>query len=207
MAATTTPGLFIAFEGGDGCGKSTQSQILKEHFKKAGRQVLLTREPGGTEMGKSIRSLLLHGQDVDPVTEALLYAADRAHHVESLIRPALEAGKVVITDRFLASSIAYQGYGRGQDLELIADLGEIATRGLTPDLTFLLEVAPQTALRRIETEADRFEKLGAGFQEKVQAGFREIAAKDPLSWVSIVGGGSIEEIAAQIWGEVQRRGL
>ena len=207
MAATTTPGVFIAFEGGDGCGKSTQSQILKEHFKKAGRQVVLTREPGGTEMGKSIRSLLLHGQDVDPVTEALLYAADRAHHVESLIRPALEAGKVVITDRFLASSIAYQGYGRGQDLELIADLGEIATRGLTPDLTFLLEVPPQTALRRIETEADRFEKLGAGFQEKVQAGFREIAAKDPLSWVSIVGGGSIEEIAAQIWGEVQRRGL
>lgn len=207
MAATTTPGLFIAFEGGDGCGKSTQSQILKEHFKKAGRQVVLTREPGGTEMGKSIRSLLLHGQDVDPVTEALLYAADRAHHVESLIRPALEAGKVVITDRFLASSIAYQGYGRGQDLELIAGLGEIATRGLTPDLTFLLEVPPQTALRRIETEADRFEKLGAGFQEKVQTGFREIAAKDPLSWVSIVGGGSIEEIAAQIWGEVQRRGL
>lgn len=207
MAVKTSAGLFIAFEGGDGCGKSTQSQLLKERFEQAGRQVVLTREPGGTEMGKHIRGLLLHGQEIDPVTEALLYAADRAHHVTSLIRPALEAGKVVITDRFLASSIAYQGYGRGQDLELIADLGRIATGGLRPDLTFLLEVPPQTALGRIETEADRFEKLGTGFQEKVQAGFREIAADAPGSWVSIGGRRSIEDIANQIWDEVQRRGL
>ena len=131
-------GLFISFEGGDGSGKSTQVDLLAKALADAGRDVVVTREPGGTAMGAEIRNLLLHGDDMGPRAEALLYAADRSHHVQSKIRPALERGAVVVTDRFLDSSVAYQGAARELGTEEVRDLSLWAVGGLLPDITFLL---------------------------------------------------------------------
>ena len=155
------PGLFISFEGGDGVGKTTQIRILAELLKEAGVECEATREPGGTDLGIEIRRLLLHGDDISPRAEALLYAADRAHHVATRIRPALERGAVVLTDRYLDSSVAYQGVARSLGVDDVRDLSLWATEGLLPDLTILLDAEPDIASRRTMARARRLPRRPA----------------------------------------------
>ena len=149
-------GLFITFEGGDGTGKSTQIQRVRQWFEERGQQVVVTREPGGTELGTTLRQLVQNGpEDVDPRTEALLYAADRAYHVATLIRPALERGEIVLADRYIDSSLAYQGAARSLGVDEIRSLSMWATESLLPDLTLLIDVPPEVAARRRGGEPDR----------------------------------------------------
>jgi dTMP kinase len=181
-------GLFITFEGGEGAGKTTQLQTLCTHLRATGRDAVDTRDPGGTSIGKQIRSLLL-----DPayggtaaVTELFLYEASRAQLVHEVIRPALAAGRIVLCDRFTDSTVAYQGYGRGLDLELITRLNALAADGLSPDLTFLLDLEPEVGLTRAAQRVtlrperhDRIEREVLGFHQRVRAGYRAIAAAEP----------------------------
>ena len=190
------PGRLIAFEGIDGCGKSTQAGLL------AGRlDALLTFEPGATSLGASLRDLLLHrGQLVSERSEALLMAADRAQHVAEVVRPALERGTWVVTDRFSASTLAYQGFGRGLDRAELIRLIEWATGGLRPDLTVLVDVPPHVArARRDGTTEDRFEGAGAEFQRRVVDGYRTLASEPTWPWLVVDGTGSVEEVAAAVW--------
>lgn len=177
------PGFFVALEGGDGSGKSTQMGLLGQWTQRTGIPAVLTREPGGTKLGRELRGHVLHGGEMDARTEALLYAADRAHHVETMIRPALARGELVVTDRYLDSSIAYQGGGRGLGAQEVRDLSLWATRGLLPDLVVLLDVDPaEGAARRFAREGhteDRLEAAGAEFHESVRARFLDLAAADP----------------------------
>lgn len=172
--------MFIAFEGGDGAGKSTQVERLVAALTDRGNEVVRTREPGGTELGAEIRRLLLHGDAVGARAEALLFAADRAHHVDTLIRPALDRGAVVVTDRYVDSSIAYQGAGRALDAQEVADLSAWATGGLVPDLTVLLDVTPQTGRhRRDDRSSDRMETEADAFHDRVRDHFLALAAAAP----------------------------
>ncbi|CAG1065438.1 dTMP kinase [uncultured bacterium] len=178
-------GFFITFEGIEGCGKSTQLGLLKAHLEKKGRPVLSVREPGGTLLGEAVRSVLLSGTEegVDPWAELFLYEACRAQLVSKVIRPALAAGKVVVSDRFYDSTLAYQGFGRGLDASKIESLNELATGGLVPDVTILVdcpeEVGLHRAWSRINASAgareDRFEKEALDFHRRVRQGFLEIA--------------------------------
>ncbi|WP_449281150.1 dTMP kinase [Leucobacter sp.] len=179
-------GLFITFEGGDGAGKSTQAELLGAWLEERGCEVVRTREPGGTRLGAEVRQLLLHGGeaigDVDPRAEALLYAADRAQHVAKVVRPALERGAVVVQDRYIDSSLAYQGAGRVLDLAEVRRISEWAVEGLWPDLTVLLDLDPDTAAARRRARggtADRLEAEAGGFHAAVRAGFLELAQADP----------------------------
>ena len=157
------PGLFITLEGGDGSGKTTQMDTLAEWLQRQGRIVVQTREPGGTDLGVEVREIVLHSRgDVTPRAEALLYAADRAHHVASLVRPALERGDVVLQDRYLDSSVAYQGAGRVLDPVEVRDLSLWATEGLLPHLTVLLDLDPAVGRERLETSRTRYDRLEAG---------------------------------------------
>ncbi|PYG01119.1 thymidylate kinase [Georgenia satyanarayanai] len=176
---THAPPLFIALEGGDGSGKSTQARLLREWLEARGRAVVLTREPGGTDLGRTLRREVLHGEDLDPRTEALLYAADRAHHVHTLVRPALARGAVVVTDRYIDSSVAYQGAGRRLGREEIRGLSMWATGGLLPDLTVVLDLDAATAAARRSGEPDRLEREPSAFHEEVRAGFLDLAAAEP----------------------------
>jgi dTMP kinase len=188
-------GRFIAFEGGEGTGKSTQARILAE-----GLGALLTREPGGTGLGERIRHLVLD-TGVDAVgsrAEALLFAAARAQHVEEVIRPSLEAGRHVVTDRFLDSSVAYQGHGRGLPADEIADLSRWATDGLVPDVVVLLEVGPEVVARRLDRPLDRLEATGGDFHRLVGDGFRALAAADPDRWIVLDGDQDVDALAATI---------
>jgi dTMP kinase len=178
--------LFITFEGVDGTGKSTQARLLKERLMQADVPVVLTREPGGTRLAEKIRSLLLkeEGLNFSTVTEILLYAAARAQHVEEVIRPALASEKVVICERFTDSTLAYQGYASGNDPEQIRQIDQFASGGLVPDLTFLLDLTPQTGWARIQErmaqgQQDRIEARGSAFQAKVRAGYLRLAAAEP----------------------------
>lgn len=191
-------GLFISFEGGDGSGKSTQARALASWLEDAGYDVVLTREPGGTELGQAIRQLLLHGDDMGPRAEALLFAADRSHHVESLIRPALERGAVVISDRYFDSSVAYQGAARELELDEVRGLSMWATAGLLPDVTVLVDGSVAVGIERVGDEKDRLESEGAQFQDRVRAQFRELAQAEPERFVVVNGEGTIAEIAAQL---------
>ena len=169
-------GLFITFEGIDGCGKSTQIALTESYCKSKGRETLIIREPGGTTVGEKIRTILLDKKNdsMVPMSELLLYEAARAQIVEEKIVPALEAGMVVICDRFFDSTAAYQGYARGLGPELIDELNNIATSGRSPDITFYLDLSPEQALkRRLDRgeEEDRLEALGLSFQEKVRDGY------------------------------------
>lgn len=188
------PGRFIALEGGDGCGKSTQARLLAE-----ARGALLTREPGGTPAGERLRAIALDPAtgDLDVRTEILLIAAARAEHVAAVVRPALEAGRDVVTDRYLASSLAYQGHGRQVDVEEVRRVNLWATRGLLPDVTVLIEVPAAVAAERVGADLDRFEAEGDGFHERVAEGYRALAAADP-SWVVVDGTGTVEEVAARV---------
>ena len=180
-------GVFVAFEGGEGAGKSTQVQLLHDWLVGNGHQVRVTFEPGDTAVGKQLRSLLLGHETgaLSPRTEALLYAADRAEHVASVVRPALDRGEVVLTDRYLDSSIAYQGAGRALEPVDVAQLSAWAADDLLPDLTVLLDVDPQVGLRRFNTPADRLEAEPLAFHQRVRAGFLALAAAAPDRYLVI----------------------
>ncbi len=171
-------GLFVAFEGGDGAGKSTQAALLEQWLTGAGREVVRTREPGGTVVGRAIREVVLHGDHVAPRAEALLFAADRAHHVAEVVRPALERGAVVLTDRYVDSSLAYQGAGRALGVDEVARLSQWATEGLKPDLVVLLDVDPLVGLSRAGETPDRIEAESLDFHERVRQGFLDLAGAD-----------------------------
>jgi dTMP kinase len=187
-------GVFIAFEGGEGSGKSTQSKLLKEYLESEGHTVVLTREPGGTKLGKELRDILLHTHDhVSPRAEALLYAADRAHHVETLIRPALERGEIVITDRYLDSSIAYQGAGRVLSPGEVGRISRWATESLIPTLTIIIDLPAEVGLGRLKTR-DRLEAESNAFHERVRQEFLQIALLDPERYLVIDGRQSVEDL-------------
>ncbi|HEU4542073.1 MAG TPA: dTMP kinase [Jiangellaceae bacterium] len=174
-------GVFIAIEGGDGAGKSTQARLLAGRLREAGHEVVLTYEPGDTRIGPDVRRLVLDvaSEGLDPRAEALLYAADRAEHVAALIRPALERGAVVITDRYIDSSIAYQGVGRDLGVDEIAALSAFATGGLLPDLTVVLDVPEDVRRPRIAGLGDRLEREESEFHEIVRQAYLDRAAADP----------------------------
>jgi dTMP kinase len=195
-------GLFISFEGIDGVGKSTQIALLEEHLNKLGRKTMRTLEPGGTELGVEIRHLLLHRKgEVAPRAEALLYAADRAHHVATKVRPALEAGTDVLIDRYLDSSVAYQGAGRELDATEIRNLSLFAVQGLLPNLTILLDLEANAALsRRNKTgqEPDRLEREKVEFFEAVRQGYLTLATAEPNRFFVVDAAQSVEQMAEQI---------
>ncbi|MDO4888192.1 MAG: dTMP kinase [Actinomycetaceae bacterium] len=191
-------GLFVTFEGGDGSGKTTQVDLLKQWLEARGHSVRTTREPGGTELGRQIRQLLLHGGDVAPRAEALLYAADRAHHVATLIRPALERGEVVIADRYIDSSIAYQGAARSLGKDEIRELSLWATGGLMPDVTVLLDLPVGEAGARLGASQDRIESAGQAFHEAVRREYLELARLDPGRWLVVDARAGAQEIAGRV---------
>ncbi|GAA1825673.1 hypothetical protein GCM10009771_26600 [Nesterenkonia flava] len=195
--------MFIALEGGDGSGKTTQLGILHQWLSESGRTVVRTREPGGTQIGERIRSLLLeHDQgEVDPRTEALLFAASRAAHVTQTIRPALQAGSVVLCDRYIDSSVAYQGAGRGLGTEDIAQLNDWATEGLQPDLTVVLDVDPERARARRAGRTggeDRIESSDADFHARLREAFLARAAAEPQRYLILDAEDSVEAIHSLI---------
>jgi len=187
---------FIAFEGGEGSGKSTQARLLAEALG-----AVLTHEPGGTDLGRRIRALVLDPDGdhaLDRRAEALLMAADRAQHVAEVIRPALDAGRDVVSDRFSGSTLAYQGYGRGLDLDDLAWLSRWASGGLEPDLVVLLDVPPEVAVGRLAGDPDRMESAGRAFHDRVAGGYRDLAAADRTRWVVVDGMGTVDEVAARV---------
>ncbi|MGI6640265.1 MAG: dTMP kinase [Limnochordia bacterium] len=191
-------GLFITLEGIDGVGKSTQAQLLVEYFTEKGCDVVHTFEPGGTKLGQSIRRMLLdpENQQLAPVTEILLYAADRAQHVAEVIQPALAQGKVVVCERYIDSSVAYQGYGLGLSVDMIAAVNKLATDGLEPNLTICLDAEPETALARVG--GDRIEKRALSYYERVRAGFLSIAAQNPQRVIVVSAEGLETEVAQRV---------
>jgi dTMP kinase len=192
-------GLFITFEGGDGTGKSTQVRLLTEWLAEQGRAVVSTREPGGTEVGTALRDIVLHHRgEVDPRAEALLYAADRAQHIGTLVRPALERGDVVVQDRYIDSSVAYQGAGRVLDAAEIKRISLWATGDLVPDLTVLLDLPGDVARARLAKEQktfDRLENEHDDFHERVRAGFLQLAADEPNRFLVVDATQEIDQIA------------
>lgn len=207
-------GYFITLEGIDGCGKSTQAKLLYQHLQTKGCRVLLTREPGGTGLAEEIRRVILTPgkEELDPMAEILLYAASRAQHVNNLIKPALDAGKIVISERFVHSSLAYQGYGLGRDLKLIREINRLATGDLQPDLTFLLDSAPETSGKRVEKrsklnghDTDRIEMRGLSFQERVRTGFLKLAEEDAKIVLINTAGKSINAVFLEIAGIVSEK--
>lgn len=205
MTAPTAPragGLWVTFEGGDGAGKTTQATLLEEWLRESGRAVVRTREPGGTEVGVLIRNIVLHHRgDVAPRAEALLYAADRAHHVATLVRPALERGDVVIQDRYLDSSVAYQGAGRVLDATEVRDLSLWATEGALPDITVLLDLDEASGRARLDADDKPFDRLEAEkdeFHARVRAAFLALAAAEPERFLVLDATLPAEELAALV---------
>src|SRR5665811_1839703 len=201
LGRVTTPepslssrGLFIALEGGDGAGKSTQARLLRAWLEGLGHTVVVTREPGGTEFGRTVRELVLHGDHVAPRAEALLFAADRAHHVETLIRPALARGEVVITDRYMDSSIAYQGAGRDLGVEEVRELNVWATGGLVPALTVLIDLPAEVGRARRRGVHDRLESEANTFHSAVREHFLTLAHADPDRYLVVDGELPAEQI-------------
>ncbi|MGI8869659.1 MAG: dTMP kinase [Mycobacteriales bacterium] len=201
----TTQGIFIAFEGGEGAGKSTQLRLLAGWLRDRGHTVVETHEPGGTELGQRLRSMLLHeDSDLSPRTEALLFAADRADHVSAVIRPALDAGGIVLTDRYVDSSLAYQGGGRDIPLAEIRQLQRWATSDLQPDLTVLLDIDPAVGLQRARqrADADRIEASPGAFHQRVRQAFRSLAEGNPSRYLVLDAGRPAEDIQESIRGAV-----
>jgi len=199
-------GLFVAFEGGEGAGKSTQVGLLADAMRAQGREVVTTFEPGDTPIGQRLREILLGHTTgaLDPRTEALLYAADRAEHVAQVVRPAIDRGAVVISDRYIDSSIAYQGAGRSLDPDDVKRVSEWATAGLWPDLTVLLDIDPRMGLARFDTPADRLEAEPLAFHQRVREHFLELSRAAPARYLVIDATDSIDKVAAQILEAVER---
>ncbi len=195
--------MFVTFEGLDGSGKTTQVELLRRHLEEAGREVVVTREPGGTKLGERIRERLLHGPDMSPWAEATLFAAARAELVERVIAPARERGADVLCDRYVDSSLAYQGIARGLGVEPVLELNLAAVQGVLPDRTFLLLVDPARASARTGHERDRIEREDDAFRARVDAAYRELAERFRGRIVPIDGDGSPEEVADLVRGELQ----
>jgi dTMP kinase len=205
---------FLTLEGGEGAGKTTLQTYLAGQLAQAGYDPLCTYEPGDTPIGRSLRQLLLQSRELAPTTELMLYAADRAEHVAHVIQPALAEGRVVICDRFTDSTLAYQGYGRGLDLDLVHQLNRMATQGLVPDLTLWLDVPVAEGLARAQTRAqvansrlDRMEQAQLDFHERLRNGFRSLAAAAPNRIQRIDASQSVEAVAAAAWELVRAVGL
>ena len=195
------PAVFVSFEGADGSGKSTQAELLHSALVAEGRDVVLTREPGGTELGEAVRALVLNGPVMGAWAEATLFAASRAEHVEEVIRPALDRGADVVCDRYIDSSLAYQGIARGLGLDLVLQLNLTVLEGLVPDRTFVVAVDAATAAARRKGEPDRIEQEGDGFQAEVGRAYAQLAERFPER-VELVDGG---QPPAKIAAEVRRR--
>ncbi len=195
-------GLFITFEGPDGAGKTTQVKVFAQHLQEEGYDVLVTREPGGTTISDKIRGLILDPAytEMDDSTEALLYAASRAQHVREKVLPALAQGKVVVCDRFVDASIAYQGFGLGLPVHRIKDINDFATGGLVPDRTYLLDVPVAIGRSRLDARAglDRIEQKESGYHERVRGGFMQIASRNPARICLIDANRSMEEVSRDI---------
>jgi dTMP kinase len=191
--------MFVTFEGIDGSGKTTQARLLADTLSAEGADVVLTREPGGTPLGEAVRNLVLHGEHVAPWAEAALYTAARAQHVEEVIRPALGRGATVISDRYLDSSVAYQGAGRGLGVEAVLQLNLSAVGGLVPDWTILVDLDARGASERMGGDRDRIERDGLELQERAAEAYRALAARFPNRYVVVDGEASVAEIAAQVW--------
>ena len=197
--------MFVTFEGLDGSGKSTQAELLSERLQADGLEVVATREPGGTELGERVRDLVLHGGHVSPWAEALLYAAARAQHVDEVIRPALERGASVVCDRYLDSSVAYQGVGRELGLERVLELNVAAVGGLLPDRTFLLALDPVKIGSRLRREHDRLEREPEEFFRRAAAGYRELAERFPERIVVLDASRPPAELAEEVYGALRVR--
>lgn len=202
--------MFITFEGPDGSGKSTQIKLLAERLRTLGQHVLLTREPGGTEIGEQIRAVLhdLKNKAMQPRTEVLLYSAARAQLVEQVIRPHLAAGGIVLSDRYFDSTLAYQGYGHGLDLEALRHITHFATGGLKPDVTLLLDVDAETGLRRRKANAaewNRLDDYALAFHERVRVGYLELMRAEPERWVRLEATVDVERLQQEVWRVVKER--
>lgn len=198
-------GLFITFEGIDGCGKTTQIELLKEELEKKGYTVLLTREPGAKGLGEKFREILLnYDGEVSSNCESFLFLADRAQHIDTIIKPAINNGTIVLCDRHTDSTVAYQGYGRELDLEQIYQLNKIATNGIVPDITFILDIDIETSLQRIGKGRDRMENAGREFFERVRNGYIEISKQEPERVKLLNGKSPIEEIQNTISNYVKK---
>jgi dTMP kinase len=197
--------LFITFEGGEGSGKSFQSNVLYKLLTRDEIPAIQTREPGGTPLGEEItKCLKWQTSPISPLAELLLFNASRSHLVETVIKPALKEGKVVICDRFTDSTVVYQGFGRQLDMETIEKINDLATGGLKPDLTILMDILPGIGLaRKRGQKRDRFEKESLSFHNKIRRGYLELAAREPERWLVIDAGKSKEDIARQIWQKVR----
>lgn len=192
-------GLFITFEGADGCGKTTQITLLNEYFNKAGKKTLLTREPGAGILGAKIRELLLnYDGEVSPNCESFLFLADRAQHVDCMIKPALAEGTIVLCDRYTDSTLAYQGFGRELDIDRIKYLNKLATGGLRPDLTIVFDVDVKTSLSRVGGSKDRMESAGVEFFNRVRNGYLTIAKQEPDRVKVIDSSDTIENVHKKV---------
>jgi dTMP kinase len=195
--------VFVTFEGVDGSGKSTQARLLEEHLSALGREVVATREPGGTELGERVRELVLNGPQMAAWAEAALFAASRAEHVAEVIRPALDRGADVVCDRYVDSSLAYQGIARGLGLDRVLELNLTVLEGLLPDRTFVLAVDAAAAAGRQEGAPDRIEREGEGFQAEVGRAYEQLAERFPERVVLLDGSLSPEELAAAVEARVE----
>ncbi|NLJ54837.1 MAG: dTMP kinase [Intrasporangiaceae bacterium] len=196
-------GLFVAFEGGDGAGKSTQVDLLADRLGQEGYAPILTRQPGGTALGRALRDLVLHGDHMSARAEALIFAADKAQHVEELIRPALLAGEIVITDRYTDSSVAYQGAGRDLGAQEVHDLQMWAVHDLVPDVTVIIDITAEEGRRRRGEVHDRLESEEDTFHEAVREHFHALAAAAPERYLVVDGTTDPIEIGAQIWERIE----
>lgn len=192
-------GLFITLEGADGCGKTTQLNLLKEYLTSRGYEIVVTREPGGKGLGEKLREILLnYDGEVSDRCEAFLYLADRAQNVDTIIKPAINSGKIVLCDRHTDSSVAYQGYGREQNIDNINMLNELAVNGVHPDLTIVFDIDTETSMARVGAEKDRLESAGIEFHKRVRNGYLEIAKKNPQRIKVVDASQTIEDVQRDV---------
>lgn len=192
-------GLFITLEGADGCGKTTQLNLLKEYLTSRGYEIVVTREPGGKGLGEKLREILLnYDGEVSDRCEAFLYLADRAQNIDTIIKPAINSGKIVLCDRHTDSSVAYQGYGREQNIDNINTLNELAVNGVHPDLTIVFDIDTETSMERVGAEKDRLESAGIEFHKRVRNGYLEIAKKNPQRIKVVDASQTIEDVQRDV---------